>query len=158
MTTTTHDSTQETKDHIYRVRDLMSEAIENLNTRRLAHDKSKLEEPEKSAFDRLLALKLSDIPYGSDEYRAALRAEQPAIRHHYEVNDHHPEHYPDGIGVTGMSLMALLEMLADWKAAGERMKDGSLESSIAHNVGRFSLSADLTNILINTARELGWWT
>ena len=150
------DSTAATVDHIKRVQRLLDGIRENLTQRARCHDASKLIEPEKSAFDRLESLKLSDIPYGSDEYRAALKSESPAIRHHYEVNDHHPEHHPAGIA--SMSLMAIEEMLADWKAASERVRDGSLEQSFDHNVTRFGFSPEIEQILFNTAKELGWLT
>ena len=123
-----HDSFVETIAHIDRVRALLLDVVDKLRHRAYNHDMSKLEAPEKSAFDRLLALRLSTVSYGSDEYRACLKSEQPAIQHHYEHNSHHPEHYPDGIA--GMSLLDLIEMVPDWKAAGERMKDGSLAASI----------------------------
>ena len=148
------DSTEETSVHIKRVQTLIVEARENLTRRAFAHDASKFEEPEKSAFDRLLALRLSDIPYGSDEYRAYLKAEQPAIQHHYEQNSHHPEHYPEGI--SGMSLLDLIEMVPDWKAASERGKDGSLAASIEQTIGRFGIEPQLAQIIRNTVREMGW--
>lgn len=56
----------------------------------------------------------------------------------------------------GMSLMALLEMLADWKAAGERHTTGNLGDSLKKNRERFKISDQLQSILENTARELGW--
>jgi hypothetical protein len=54
-----------------------------------------------------------------------------------------------------MSLLSLLEMLCDWKAAGERMKDGDLARSIFIKVDRFGIEPQLMNVLVNTARELG---
>jgi hypothetical protein len=55
-----------------------------------------------------------------------------------------------------MTLVDLIEMLADWKAATERHEDGSLVRSLAHQTGRFGLSAQLVDILTNTARHFGW--
>jgi hypothetical protein len=56
-----------------------------------------------------------------------------------------------------MSLIAILEMLADWKAAGERHDSPtSLNQSIAYNSTRFDIPPYLTQILYNTVRELGW--
>lgn len=126
-----------------------------LMERALVHDDSKLQEPEKSAFDRLKGYSLSNMDYGSEEYRACLRAEKPAIQHHYEKNSHHPEHYPNGID--GMSLLDLVEMMMDWKAATERMaKGGDIEHSIYANGDRFSISPQLRQILLNTMKEMGW--
>lgn len=62
---------------------------------------------------------------------------------------------PSG-GVNGMSLLDVLEMLVDWKAAGERHNDGSIERSLEVNRERFKISPQLQSILENTAREFGW--
>lgn len=87
------DSSIETREHIARVAFYLGAASANLMKRAALHDASKLEEPEKSAFDRLAALKLSGMAYGSEEYRASLRKEKPAIEHHYAKNSHHPEYW-----------------------------------------------------------------
>jgi hypothetical protein len=156
MTTETiQDSRPDTVAHIDRVQTLIQTAINNLAKRAVNHDLSKLEEPEKSAFDRLKALSLSGMAYGSDEYRACLRKEKPAIEHHYKSNSHHPEYYENG--VDGMSLFDVLEMLLDWKAATERMKDGGdIRRSLEINRDRFKLSPQLEAIMANTIRELSW--
>ncbi len=151
----TPDSAPDTLAHIDRVQELIQTAINNLSRRAVNHDLSKLQEPEKSAFDRLKSLSLSGMAYGSEEYRACLRAEKPAIQHHYKANSHHPEFYENG--VDGMSLFDVLEMLLDWKAATERMKDGGdIHASLIHNTDRFKLSPQLAAILGNTIREMGW--
>jgi hypothetical protein len=147
------DSTRDTKEHIHKVQKRLDEVTRRLTIRAVHHDMSKLAEPEKSGYDRLSA-KLQDIVYGSDEYRTALNEAQPVIDHHYAVNTHHPEHYPNGIA--GMSLLDVIEMLCDWKAAGERTKGGNIAVSLAHNKERFGISDQLMAILENTVRELGW--
>lgn len=121
--------------------------------RAVHHDMSKLVEPEKSGFDVLTA-QLAELVYGSPEYRAALEAGKSTIEHHYAHNTHHPERYPDGIA--GMSLLDVVEMLCDWKAASERTKQGSIAASLVHNKERFGISDQLAAILENTVRELGW--
>jgi len=60
------------------------------------------------------------------------------------------------VSVNGMSLMALLEMLADWKAAGERHANGNLADSLSKNQERFHIEPQLQAVLENTAKELGW--
>lgn len=150
-----HDSENDTRAHIARVNELLIDCIKDLLGRSVIHDRSKLQEPEKSAFDRLKALSLSGMVYGSEEYRACLKAEKPAIEHHYAGNSHHPEFYKTG--VEGMSLFDILEMLMDWKAATERMKDGGdIRKSLEHNTGRFNLTPQLAKILLNTIEECGW--
>lgn len=144
----------DTAEHIGKVQARMDEMLENLLRRSVAHDTSKRFEPERSGYAALQA-NLGDIRYGTPEYRAALAAARPVIEHHYAHNDHHPEHYLDD-GISGMSLLAILEMLADWKAAGERTKNGSLAQSLRVNIERFKIDLQLARILYNTARELGW--
>ena len=149
----TYDSTQDTVDHIEKVMSLLEKIVINLENRASAHDDSKLEEPEKSMYDEFTP-KLRGMTYGSDEYKECLKAMGPALKHHYEVNSHHPEHYPDGIN--GMSLLDLIEMLADWKAAGMRHADGNMAQSLEINRKRFGMSDQLFEIFQNTVKELGW--
>lgn len=147
------DSTQDTLDHIRKVDARIAEVCKLLAARAVVHDRSKLEEPEKSGYDTLTA-KLAELTYGSDEYRAALVEGKPTIDHHYAHNDHHPEHWPNGIN--DMSLLSIVEMLCDWKAASERTKQGSIAASLAHNRMRFQIDDQLAAILENTVKELGW--
>lgn len=152
---TCHDSRPDTLAHIARVAELLTQVAARLLWRAAVHDKSKLEEPERSAFDRLKAAELSGMDYLSDAYKTCLAKEEAALRHHYAHNSHHPEHHPQG--VAGMSLLDLLEMLIDWKAATERMRaKGDIWRSLAQNRGRFKIEPQLQLILENTARELGW--
>ena len=149
-----YDSTHDTQEHIFKVAHNLGAIMSNLGNRSLVHDRSKFGPVEKEAFD-LLTPRLKNLQYGSEEYRASLREMKPALRHHYEHNAHHPEHYPNGI--LDMSLLDILEMLADWKAAGERHDPpNSLDKSIAYNAERFNIPPYLTTILYNTARELSW--
>lgn len=148
-----YDSRQDTEQHIDRVRELIELIESNLDDRWQAHDLSKMQEPEKSAFD-IATPKLKELTYGSDEYKASLDELGVALKHHYAENSHHPEHYPEGIA--GMSLLDLIEMLCDWKAAGERHADGSMAASLAKNQARFGIGTQLQSILENTAKEMGW--
>lgn len=59
-------------------------------------------------------------------------------------------------GLDGMDLLDVLEMLCDWKAAGERHADGSLAKSLEVNRERFGISPQLEKIMRNTAVSLGW--
>ena len=147
------DSREATLDHIEKVEHILSLFSLELKARGACHDKSKLKEPEKSLFDEW-SPKLSAMEYGSDEYMNALAHLGPALDHHYRHNNHHPEHYQSG--VTGMTLFDILEMLADWKAATERMKDGSIEQSLKFNVKRFKIPRSLALVIANTAEDFGW--
>jgi hypothetical protein len=148
-----HDSAPDTLKHISRVQHYLDEIAHQLFHRGSIHDKSKLEEPEKSVFDEYTN-KLKHTDYDSPEYKGFLEAMAPALKHHYSVNSHHPEHYSNG--VSGMSLMDVVEMLCDWKAATERTKNGDIRKSIEINAERFGLSEQVKSILLNTVYDLGW--
>lgn len=187
------DSTADTNEHIGKVQQRIREVQSRLDHRAAYHDASKLEEPEKTAYDNLMRFKSShDIVYGSPEYTEGLKILGPALDHHYANNSHHPQHWPQEetdemrrlklhiaryediaprsdklkqarkelaileTGVNGMSILDILEMLCDWKAAGERYKVGNIAESLAHNRERFGLSDQLYAILENTVKELGW--
>jgi hypothetical protein len=148
-----YDSTEDTNKHINQVGVFLYAIIRELQERARVHDASKLEEPEKSMYDEFTP-KLRDSTYGSDEYKGFLKDMGTALQHHYENNSHHPEHYPNGIN--DMSLLDVIEMLADWKAAGMRHSNGSIEQSLEINRKRFNISDQLYDFILNTVKELGW--
>ena len=148
-----YDSTEDTVDHIAMVRDNLDQVNMDLDRRAMVHDTSKLRDPEKSVFDEYTP-KLKALTYGSDEYKESMRGMCVALEHHYASNSHHPQHYENGID--GMSLLDLIEMLADWKAATSRHADGDMAKSLKINETRFNISPQLQAILENTVRELGW--
>ena len=150
---TDYDSRSDTLAHIATVRLFLGEAIADLQERAIAHDFSKLDDPEKAVFDEYTP-KLRDSTYGSDEYKRFLAGMGEGLAHHYEVNDHHPEHFNGGIA--DMDLIQLIEMLADWKAATLRHADGDLDRSISQNAERFGYGPELERILRHTAERLGW--
>lgn len=114
------------------------------------HDESKLHEPEKERFDYVGTHQhLSKHTYGSDEYKKSLEYLGPALDHHYQENDHHPQHFPNGI--SGMNLMQLVEMWLDWLAACKRNKNGNIYQSLEVNKDRFKISDQLYNVLLNQA-------
>jgi hypothetical protein len=148
-----YDSTAETLKHSLRVGALMGAAIRELADRSVRHDLSKTEEPEVGVFNEFTP-KLKNSTYGSDEYKAFLAGMGEGLQHHYAANRHHPEHFPNGID--GMTLVDLLEMLADWKAATERHADGDLSRSLDIQRDRFEINDQLATILRNTAEYFGW--
>jgi hypothetical protein len=149
-----YDSEADTRLHIDRVRLLLSKCAINLLERGVKHDASKLEPPEKAAFD-LAGDRHLAVTYGSEEYLASLAKLETALDHHYANNSHHPQHYPNGID--GMSLFDLLEMLMDWKATAERHAGGAdIVRFLEIGRARFGLSDQVVEVLTNTAKELGW--
>lgn len=168
-------------DHIRRVQEHMQYIQSRLNIRAVIHDQSKYSDEERGLV--LGKPSLDKYEYMSKEERSALEALQDSLKHHYAVNSHHPEHfityacgacfkeYPKGTykcpecgydvweqqeGVLGMSLLDLIEMVCDWKAASEMSPNGSFKGSIEYSKERFKLSPELMRIIENTGRELGW--
>jgi hypothetical protein len=148
-----YDSEQDTRKHISKVWGLGEDVIKVLDFNLTNHDDSKLNSPEKETFDKMTPL-LAGCTYGSEEYNGYLKEMEVALDHHYEFNSHHPEHWKHG--VQGMSLMNILEMLIDWKAATLRHDDGDIMKSIDINQKRFHYSDELKQILINTVKEMEW--
>lgn len=148
-----YDSTADTLKHSQRVGELLALSIKELVGRSTCHDRSKTEPPELEVFNEFTP-KLKKSTYGSEEYRGFTKAMGEGLAHHYANNRHHPEHFENGIN--GMTLIDLIEMLTDWKAATERHDDGDLEKSLFIQRERFQISAQLLEILHNTAREFGW--
>jgi hypothetical protein len=142
-----------TLKHIKIVRNLMQSMINGLRARARQHDQSKLDRPEVAIFTEYTP-KLAGSTYGSDEYKQLLAEMKPALDHHYAHNSHHPEHFPDG--VDGMTLLDVVEMLCDWKAATLRHNDGDIRKSLEINTHRFNLSPQLARILRNTVDAMGW--
>lgn len=86
-----YDSTEDTLNHIATVIEYGDMVIENLKKRYKDHDQSKLFSPEKKVFDEYTP-KLKHSTYGTEEYTRFLKGMDEALSHHYENNDHHPEH------------------------------------------------------------------
>jgi hypothetical protein len=151
----TYDSRAETLAHIHRVRNHIDTFVTEMLARGRNHDASKLEEPEKSTFDHVVPM-LAELAYGSPEYEAIVERERPALEHHYRRNSHHPEHY-GAVGVAGMDLFDLVEMVCDWMAAAERKPDDGVK--LAYNVELFRIEPQLASVIANTLdrwpRELG---
>ena len=154
--TMSYDSTPDTLRHSLRVAELMGEPIKELLDRSVRHDLSKTREPERAVYDEVVP-HLRAATYGSGEHQKLVDAMGEGLRHHHAHNRHHPEHFADGIN--GMTLVDLLEMLADWKAATERTsRAGDLADSLTINRERFGITPQLMDILTNTARHFGWLT
>lgn len=147
------EAMRETANHIRVVQGRLFEIVGLILNRARHHDKSKWSEEEWPYFADATA-NLRGLTYGSPEYQKSMDSLRPAIEHHHSKNAHHPEFHPNGI--LGMSLIDLIEMLADWKAATERHADGDLASSIRFNIDRFKIPPSIANQLWNTATELGW--
>lgn len=147
-----YDSTPDTMKHIANLQIIMNGfIIPELEKRSDYHDMSKLKSPEKETYDEYIP-KLREYKYGTEEYMK-LRDEmtEKGLKHHYEMNRHHPEHFQDGI--CGMNLIDLVEMFSDWVAASLR-SDTSFEDGLQHNFERYHMSEDLQDLFKNTYRDI----
>ena len=170
-----------TMRHIETVRNYLNLCIKELLERQESHDQSKFSDEEIPVFEKYTQ-KLRSCTYGSDEYKQFLKEMEPALKHHYMNNRHHPEFFkkfvcngcfkefknnePNECDVCGysqfqeesdieqMNLIDLLEMIVDWKCSSMRHDDGDLMKSIEINAKRFKYSGSLKQIFINTAKWL----
>jgi hypothetical protein len=147
-----NDSLVETYKHISRIRELMTLVQIDWARRARDHDRSKLEEPEKSGFAEI-SHRLATLTYGSEEYEQARRDLGETLKHHYSCNRHHPEHFGDE-GIAGMNLFDLAEMVVDWIAASERHIDGNINSSVKIGRKRFGFGDELEKIIRNTIFDI----
>lgn len=133
----------------------VSEAIllvsNEINKRTIKHDTSKITDDLERDYYSTFKDLLERTPYGSEEYKALLIQMQPALDSHYRNNPHHPEHFKEQ-GVTGMTLVDLVEMACDW--AIEMMYDDEykIKENLLQNQTRYGLSDDITKILENTIK------
>lgn len=148
-----YDSLEDTEKHIQMVQLFLRRIRVEIDRISRKHDASKLLSPEKELYDEYTP-KLSAVAYGSDEYKQYLKEMGGALQHHYQNNRHHPEHFENGI--SDMTLIDVIEMLADWKAATLRVKDGDLNKSLEYNRERFHIDNQLYWILLNTIEKFGW--
>jgi len=144
-----------TASHINDVNGVLLHFAAALAERGHRHDASKLDEPELSIMAQSLP-KMRATTYGSDEYKAELKAIEPALQHHYANNHHHPEHFSRDAPhpLREMTLIDLLEMLADWVAATKRHDGGDIDKSLIHNRERFGIEDPLYRVLENTIRAM----
>lgn len=141
----------ETLKHIRLVQKYLNVFVKELIERGEKHDDSKMVSPELEAYTEVTK-ELAGLTYNSPEYNEGLKKLGPALTHHYANNSHHPQFYQDGIN--DMSLLDVIEMFCDWKAASKRHNDGNINKSININADRFSMSPQLVKIFENTVRLL----
>ena len=113
------------------------------------HDWSKLGWYEAKHYAKVI-FKLKGSTYGTEEYKKMLVDIQPAVKHHYKKNKHHPEHYENGF--QDMTELDKLELIADWVAASKRHADGDIYKSIEINQKRFGYSDKDKEWLISMAK------
>lgn len=142
-----YDSMIDARLHIANIKKVATPILKDFQLQIDTHDQSKLEDPERSCYDKMIPL-LKETKYGSKEYYAVRKQmEDKGLKHHYEENRHHPEHFEHGI--LDMTLVDILVMLTDWYAASMR-SSSSFEEGFKNNIKRFHISKDLETLLWNT--------
>lgn len=139
-----YDCTQDVLDHQRLVEAILKGWAEQILFRGMSHDISKLSGLEKTAFDQWMP-EMSKHSFASDGYKATLALMGPGLQRHYENNRHHPEHFPEGIN--GMTLIDLIEMMADWLAVAQKK---GVRLNLEHGASRFHIDSQLKEILENT--------
>ena len=118
-----------------------------LYKRIMIHDDSKLSDPEKPVYDKYIPI-LRPLKYGTPEYEQARREmENDGLRHHYEANAHHPEHFENGIN--DMDMCDFVEMICDWFAASLR-SDATFIEGLDRNCNKYNIPPMIKNIITNT--------
>ena len=133
--------------HISEVAENLEEYAGELRRRGLAHDRTKLQEPEFSAFIGQRE-RFKKANYGTPEYEECMRIAKPAVDHHYQHNRHHTAFVANGIN--DMGLIDILEMVADWRAANRRSPDKELVDTLDYMQKKYGIGEQLMHILRNT--------
>lgn len=138
------------RNHVVSVQKSLNSFASELIERGRIHDASKFSDPELSGFAENVD-NASDIVYGSDEHSKKMNEMRVIIDIHHTNNRHHPEHWGDG--VNEMTLLDILEMLADWKTASAQYKDGDLLKSVEINCKKYKVDDQLKRIILNTISD-----
>ncbi len=139
--------------HIGEVQENLEVFCGELRRRGLSHDRTKLQELEFDAFVSTCD-RFKKVNYGTPEYQALVDEIKPAVDHHYQSNRHHTAYHENGIN--GMSLIDVLEMVADWRAAARRSPDKTLKDSLDYAFKKYQIEPQMQQIILNTLNELGW--
>ena len=81
-------------------------------------------------------------------------AYEEAWKHHYTVNDHHPEHWIVDGQPTNMSMRAILEMICDWQSFAYINKGTASDFWYNNPEGKAEKSKIMTSYTINTVERI----
>jgi hypothetical protein len=149
----TTDFLCETILHVSEVSENLEIIASELRKRGCAHDRTKFQALEFDAFVSTRE-KFKKANYGTPEYQECVDIVKPAVDHHHANNRHHTGFH--AAGVSGMSLIDLAEMIADWKAAERRSPDKKLKDTLDYAFNKYGIGKQLGCILRNTMADLGW--
>ena len=118
--------------HIVTVQKYLNRLSQELQRRALEHDLSKFSKGEFSGFVEVNRI-AKEHPYPSPSLK-----DNKTIALHFSRNRHHPEYHTNGIA--DMSLLDIVEMAIDWKAASETYGNNDLKAVLAKQQERFTMS------------------
>ena len=145
-----YDSYADTMIHKRNIEDVMLPLIEALQERMKNHDNSKLTYPEKEGYDKHIP-ELKKHKYGSPEYVKAREAmAKDCLDHHWEVNRHHPEHFPRML--KDMNLVDFFEYFCDCYASS-LVSDTGFDKGVEINAKKHELPDTMVEIFKNTVRD-----
>ena len=136
--------------HVGIVRRNIKHFSQVLDRRAEIHDISKLSLEEFRGFVEVNQI-ARQYPFGSKEYKESLK-DNNVINLHFSRNSHHPEFYPNGID--DMSLLDIIEMVCDWKAASETYGQTSFTDALAIQADRFKINKEQWYLIGLIAKEL----
>ena len=139
--------------HVTEVQENLEEVASELMQRGFAHDRTKFQALEFDAFVSTRD-KFKKANYGSKEYQECIDIVKPAVDHHYKNNRHHTGYHKNGID--DMSLLDIIEMLCDWKAAERRSPNKSLEDTLDFAYKKYNIGSQLGKIITNTLKDMSW--
>jgi hypothetical protein len=103
---------------------------DDFESRRIFHDKSKFSEDEFIPYVWLTESKKQDSTFSLTDSMQSLI--NNAIKHHYENNRHHPEHFSNA---NEMSSLDLIEMVCDWTAIAQEIGNGDARQWAMGRIG-----------------------
>ncbi len=135
---------------------LLDRVICELLKRGLEHDDSKLKEPELGIFSSNIRIFNEMVNYHyikeNDNNELELSIEH-GKQLHYDSNSHHPEHYGE-LGINGMDLVDIIEMVCDWLGSHERYKNiEEVEKMLSIQYKRFGIDEQLGHIISNSVKK-----
>jgi hypothetical protein len=140
-------------NHRKSVHDKLQFLRQELDTRAVDHDKSKLLPPE---INWLIEMdREPKYKYGTPEYFDKMHRWQKFFDHHYAENRHHPDHFVNG--VNDMTLVDLCEYLIDIISYFDEMHVDDAIKTIELQKERFGLDDQLCMVLKNTLLEYFTW-
>ena len=139
--------------HVSEVQEHLEEIISELKKRGYAHDRTKFQALE---FDSFVSTrdKFKRANYGSKEYKECVDLVRPAVDSHHQKNRHHTGFHKNGIN--DMTLIDIIEMICDWRAAARRSPDKAFADTLDYAYKKYGVNEQLRKIMENTFKSLRW--